>query len=276
MVKKCESISYTLWFVSSFAAFVGTISSIIVIFFQIKLSGILSQEFWDDIITFIYFVISTYCSYTIVHKRKIFFKFCYWDYRYEKEVGHNKNNPNVLTCKSKRRICSYLLSSIILIATLILRIILNIWDHNKFVKNSDKPVAVVAMNITNIVLLNLSVVIIFGFYMLTMANWTDIWFLFHTINEEIKKFSIHIEANKLNEIRLNYRDGIRESKDFDNIFKYGTAEFLTFLFTGIIITVRRIGLEINEYENLSYTCVSSAYACLLFIILFSLCIILQA
>jgi hypothetical protein len=292
MVKKCKSISYTLWFISSFAAFVGIILSIIVIFFEIKLSGILSQVFWDNIITLIYFVISSYCSYTIVRKRRIFFKFYYWEYRYEKEVDHNKNNndggkdddnsetrninnanienQNVvhLTCKSIGRICSYILSSIILIATLILRIILNIWDHNKFVKNSDKPVAVVAMNMTNIVLLNLSVVIIFGFYVLSMANWTDIWFLFHTINEEIKKFSLPIKANKLHEIRLNYQDGIRASKDFDDIFKYGTAGFLTLLFTGIIITVRRIGLEMNEHENFSYTCVSSAYACLLFIILF--------
>ncbi len=292
MVKKCKSIHYTLWFLSSFAAFVGIISSIFVIFFEIKLSGILSQDLWDNIITLIYFVTSSYCSYTIVRKRKIFFKCHYPEYHYEKEIDHNKNNndggkdndnsetrninnANIenqndygFTCWCFGRACSNFISSILLIAALILRIILNIWDHNKFIKNSDKPVAVVAMNITNIVLLNLSVLIVSGFYVLSMAKWTVVRFMFYTINEKIKKFSLPIEANKLYEIRLDYQKGIRKSKEFDDIFKYGIAGFLTFVFTGIIITVRRIGLEINEPDNFSYTCVKSAYACLLFIILF--------
>jgi len=68
---KCHTFlecSSTFLALLSFASIPGIVSSIIAIIYEISSSGLSSQELWDNVITFISFVISAIGLYTFIFK----------------------------------------------------------------------------------------------------------------------------------------------------------------------------------------------------------------
>jgi hypothetical protein len=220
-------------------------------------SGFNSQELWDNVVTFIFFVISAIGLYTFIFKID-----CIDPYSeipdYSEHLGDKFKFQRIKT----------IFGMFLIIIILIFRLVISIWNHIKFVQNGGKPPVIIGINIANIVMLNLCSFIIAFILCVSLTIWNNLWSIFYVLNDRIKILEHPMELKILQKMKTIYNRTTNSTRKWDDTTKIFTAGFLFLLFSGIIITVRRIGIEIiSDEKSFAYIGMSVAYCILLFVTL---------
>jgi hypothetical protein len=222
----------------------GISLSIIQIYFELSTNGLKSQEFWDNVISLLFFLITAIIPLAAFTKFKKHPCACMLR-KIEETLG---NEIEGLRDHCWMKIRRYF-GRILVITTILFDHSLNFVNHEHFVKNSGKPLQVININIA----IN-AFSFLMGFYVIIVLialvnTWHRFWRMFKKLNMYIERLKHPVELGELDKIKTYYRRTVHAAEQSDegaNIFYGG---FCVLLFSGIIIKVRRVATDIQLSEN---------------------------
>jgi hypothetical protein len=222
----------------------GISLSIIQIYFELSTNGLKSQEFWDNVISLLFFLITAIIPLAAFTKFKKHPCACMLR-KIEETLG---NEIEGLRDHCWMKIRRYF-GRILVITTILFDHSLNFVNHEHFVKNIGKPLQVININIA----IN-AFSFLMGFYVIIVLialvnTWHRFWRMFKKLNMYIERLKHPVELGELDKIKTYYRRTVHAAEQSDegaNIFYGG---FCVLLFSGIIIKVRRVATDIQLSEN---------------------------